>query len=133
MVNSPFVRSTWMPAGDSSPRNRADTPEQRPAELDRRDADLLDAYSQAVIGVVSRVGPAVVSIDQDDPAEARRLFDRRKVAATLVADEDGATFDRYGVTTIPHLVVVDRSGRVRMVSRGGHLHAVIEAAEELAK
>jgi S1-C subfamily serine protease len=28
----------------------------------QRDADLLDAYSQAVIGVVGRVGPAVVSV-----------------------------------------------------------------------
>jgi S1-C subfamily serine protease len=28
----------------------------------RRDADLLDAYSQAVIGVVGRVGPAVISV-----------------------------------------------------------------------
>src|SRR5437868_9750318 len=28
----------------------------------RRDAELLDAYSQAVIGVVDRVGPAVISV-----------------------------------------------------------------------
>ena len=33
-----------------------------PSPAARRDADLLDAYSQAVIGVVGRVGPAVISV-----------------------------------------------------------------------
>src|SRR3954468_13260216 len=33
-----------------------------PAAEVRRDAELLDAYSQAVIGVVDRVGPAVISV-----------------------------------------------------------------------
>ena len=43
--------------------------ESTPRDLDsagqakvRRDADLLDAYSQAVIGVVGRVGPTVISV-----------------------------------------------------------------------
>jgi len=62
MVSSPFVRSHWFPTSDLESAGRADHPAQRPAETLRRDADLLDAYSQAVIGVVGRVGPAVVSI-----------------------------------------------------------------------
>jgi S1-C subfamily serine protease len=37
----------------------------------RRDAELLDAYSQAVIGVVGRVGPAVISVT-GHPADDER-------------------------------------------------------------
>lgn len=62
MVSSPFIRSNWFPTSDFESADRADHPAQRPVESARRDADLLDAYSQAVIGVVGRVGPAVVSI-----------------------------------------------------------------------
>lgn len=62
MVNSPFVRSHWFPTGDHESAGRADHPAQTSAESARRDADLLDAYSQAVIGVVGQVGPAVVSV-----------------------------------------------------------------------
>ncbi len=62
MVSSPFTHSSWTPASDPDSADRADPPAQRPAEALRRDADLLDAYSQAVIGVVGRVGPAVLSI-----------------------------------------------------------------------
>jgi S1-C subfamily serine protease len=37
----------------------------------QRDAELLDAYSQAVIGVVSRMGPAVISVTSH-PSEGER-------------------------------------------------------------
>jgi thiol-disulfide isomerase/thioredoxin len=61
---------------------------------------------------------AVLAINIDDPAEAWALFDERKYAMTLLAG-DRATSDRYGVSAIPHTVVIDRNGNVRRVFRGG--------------
>jgi S1-C subfamily serine protease len=40
--------------------------------LEERDEALLDAYSRAVIGVVEKVGPAVVSIGVQKPVRSRR-------------------------------------------------------------
>jgi thiol-disulfide isomerase/thioredoxin len=60
----------------------------------------------------------VITINLDDPAEARAIFDRSGYSLHLVAD-DGRTSERYGVTTIPHTVVIDRAGVVRSVHRGG--------------
>src|SRR4051794_3029003 len=49
----------WQRINSDQPPANAD----RPASPEvRRDADLLDAYSQAVIGVIGRVGPAVISV-----------------------------------------------------------------------
>jgi len=57
--------------GDDAPTGSSHSSgHSQPAEV-RRDADLLDAYSQAVIGVVGRVGPAVVSIT-GHPSESER-------------------------------------------------------------
>jgi thiol-disulfide isomerase/thioredoxin len=61
---------------------------------------------------------AVLAINIDDPGEAWALFDERKYAMTLLAG-DRETSDRYGVAAIPHTVVIDRSGNVRRVFRGG--------------
>ena len=73
----------------------------------------------------------VLSINLDDARAARAMFDEAGYATTLVADA-GDTADRFGVDAIPHLVVVDRGGIVRMVSRGeGNLQQVIGLAEEL--
>src|SRR5882724_4934391 len=53
---------------DNPPPNNSDS--LRRAEV-QRDAELLDAYSEAVIGVVGRVGPAVISVG-GHPAEGER-------------------------------------------------------------
>src|SRR5262245_1410424 len=57
-------------AGDTLPPPH---PESDPNSIQqvRRDADLLDAYSQAVIGVVGRVGPAVIMVS-GHPADGER-------------------------------------------------------------
>lgn len=60
----------------------------------------------------------VLAINIDDPGEAWALFEERKYTMTLLAG-DRATSDRYGVAAIPHTVVIDRSGNVRRVFRGG--------------
>nr|HEX4312451.1 TlpA disulfide reductase family protein [Kofleriaceae bacterium] len=60
----------------------------------------------------------VVSVDLDDAAAARALFDDKHYSMTLLMD-DGDTANRFGVSAIPHLVFVDRGGVVRDVVRGG--------------
>lgn len=46
--------------------------EQSAAPVDARDANLLDAYSQAVVSVVDAVGPSVVSVRTSRAAASRR-------------------------------------------------------------
>lgn len=70
--------------------------------------------------VARRKGDAVllsVCTDGNERSrEARRLIDELAPGASLVADE-GDVADQYGVSTIPHVVVVDRAGRVVLVER----------------
>lgn len=62
-------------------------------------------------------GLAVLSINLDDPAKARALLAAQDGTLLLFAD-DGTTAERYKVSTIPHLVLIDRLGVVRHVHRG---------------
>jgi peroxiredoxin len=59
----------------------------------------------------------VVTINLDDPAGARALFTARGYTMKLLSD-DGDASQRYGVTSIPHTVILDRSGVIRSVIRG---------------
>ena len=52
----------------------------------------------------------------DAPERARRLVDELAPGGVLVAD-DGAIADMYGVSTIPHLVIVSPEGRIVAVER----------------
>jgi cytochrome c biogenesis protein CcmG/thiol:disulfide interchange protein DsbE len=81
---------------------------------------------------------ALVSVCSDGtrrPVEARRLVDELAPSATLLADE-GTVADRYGVATIPHLVVIAADGSIVHVHRrfaGGvalerHLAAALKQA-----
>ena len=83
----------------------------------------LDAFAKAH----PEVTVYAISID-DNPQDARDVFDRKGYSVTLLAD-DHETSDRYGVTTIPHTVIIDREGNVRLVSSGGgvDLEAAIAA------
>nr|MDQ3370349.1 TlpA family protein disulfide reductase [Myxococcota bacterium] len=62
----------------------------------------------------------VVTINLDDAPAARALWDAQQYTMKLLAD-DGDVSLRYGVTTIPHTVVIDRDGIVRRVGRGSAL------------
>jgi S1-C subfamily serine protease len=66
MVNT--MRST-IPIDDRNPQERPSEPRRSPGSAAPSDADLLDAYSRAVIAVVRKIGPAVVSVigPADDP------------------------------------------------------------------
>ena len=70
----------------------------------------------------------VLAINLDDPVAAREIFDRAGYSLLLVAD-DGDTSQRYGVSTIPHTVVIDSAGLVRRVAHSG---ADLEAAIAVA-
>ena len=60
----------------------------------------------------------VVLVNLDDPAKARALVDARAPGTTLLYD-DRHVAERYGVSALPHTVVVDPTGRVRAVLTGG--------------
>jgi len=72
----------------------------------------------------------VLAINLDEPGRAWTMFHDAGFHMTLLAD-DGEVSQRYGVTTIPHTVLVDRQGTVREVYRGGHDIAV--EVEEMRK
>lgn len=59
----------------------------------------------------------VLTINLDDPKAARELFDQQRYTMPLLAD-DGGTSERYGVSSIPHTVVIGRDGMVVRVFRG---------------
>jgi thiol-disulfide isomerase/thioredoxin len=60
---------------------------------------------------------AVLAINLDDPAGARAVFNEHGYTMKLLAD-DGDVSQRYGVSSIPHTVIIDRRGRIRDVVRG---------------
>jgi thiol-disulfide isomerase/thioredoxin len=68
----------------------------------------------------------VLAINLDDPGRAWSMFREAKLSMTLLAD-DGETGERYGVSAIPHTVVIDRAGNVHAVHRGGgDVRAMVE-------
>ncbi len=68
----------------------------------------------------------VVSINLDDAELARKMLDDRGYGLRLLFDDRGVA-QRYNVSALPHLVVIDRSGRVHAVKRGhpGDLEALL--------
>jgi len=70
---------------------------------------------------------AVLAINLDDAVAARAVFNEHGYTMTLLAD-DSDVRDRYGVSSIPHTVIIDRSGVVRHVVRGSgtDLAALVE-------
>jgi thiol-disulfide isomerase/thioredoxin len=59
----------------------------------------------------------IIAVNLDDAAAAREIWDKRGYTMTLAADQD-ETSQRYGVSTIPHTVLIDRNGVVTYVQRG---------------
>jgi S1-C subfamily serine protease len=75
----------------TAPGEMALPPRPAPAgeEEKRRDADLLDAYSRAVVGVVERTGPAVVSISVGAPDGRSEEFEPVGAGSGFVIAPDG--------------------------------------------
>ena len=76
-------------------------------------------------------GLAVVAVNLDDPVAARAMWDEQRWRMTLVHDADGEAARRYGVDPIPHTVVLDRSGVIRAVHRGGAGDSLTRLVEQL--
>lgn len=80
------------------------------------DLGLLDAYSQAVIGVVERVGPAVVRVDTTQPATPRT--GRRRRGAPLTGAGSGVVFATDGLM-LTNSHVVAGAGRIDVTTVHG--------------
>ena len=72
---------------------------------------------------------AVIAVNLDDRAKAAALFAEAGYRMILAAD-DGEAGARYQVDVLPHVVVIDRAGVVRMVAQGGGGVRRAEAAVE---
>lgn len=72
----------------------------------------------------------VLTINLDDAKEARALFDREGYKLQLLAD-DGDASEKFGVTTIPHTVVIGRDGRLSRLDGDGpaDLEAEVRAVQ----
>ncbi len=60
----------------------------------------------------------IVGINLDDPHKAAAMFATSQYPMRLVFD-DAHVAEQFGVTAIPHLVLIDQRGHVRQVWRGG--------------
>jgi thiol-disulfide isomerase/thioredoxin len=72
----------------------------------------------------------MISVNLDDAVVARQIFDAKGYGLRLLFD-DNVVSKRYNVSSLPHLVVVDRNGLVHQVVRGhpGELEALLPAHE----
>lgn len=75
----------------------------------------------------------VIAVNLDDAAAARAMFDQRGWTKLVLVADDGAVSRRYNVSTIPHTVVIDASGIVRHVARGGAFDAEAAVRAALAR
>lgn len=74
-------------------------------------------------------GVEVLAVTGDTFDEAYRLWQQRGYTMTLLAGNQDVS-RRYGVAEIPHTVVIDPEGMVRLVARGariGEVEALVEA------
>lgn len=71
-------------------------------------------------------GLDVVTVNLDDAAAARRHLTQQGLHLELRRD-DGVVSQQFGVSTIPHLLIVDRRGEVTAVHRGGIPLATVRA------
>jgi thiol-disulfide isomerase/thioredoxin len=77
-------------------------------------------------------GVAAIAVETDGAEELTRAFVEALHLTLPIGMGGGEVSRRYGVDTIPHLVLIDRAGKVRRVFRGVHSAAELKrAAEEL--
>ena len=105
------------PAGDSERRLPSDT-----------DAELLDAYSRAVVAVVDAVGPAVVSISGHNNRRRPRATDQTGAGSGVVIAPDGY------ILTNDHVIQNANTLKVRLTDGTSLSAAVIgkDPATDLA-
>lgn len=72
-------------------------------------------------------GVVAIAVNLDDAAKARAMFDQAGWTLKLTGSDEELAM-RYQVELLPHLVVIDQAGVVRVVARGGQAIATVEAA-----
>jgi peroxiredoxin len=58
-------------------------------------------------------GVTVLLVNLEEPVEVVRRWTGRRFTAPILLDRDGRVAARYGVTGLPRLFVLDRSGRIQ--------------------
>ena len=94
-------------------------PSRPPAEGDRRDSDLLDAYSRAVVGVVERTGPAVVSISIGAEGRADEFEPIGAGSGFVIAPDGYIVTNCHVVQGAPRIDVTFMNGDQRKASLVG--------------
>ena len=89
------------------------------------------AQLPALEGLARKEDVEVIAINLDDAARAFSMFDTSGYRDMILVADDGLVSQRYGVSTIPHTVIVDQAGKVRAVHRGGH--DIAHAVEQIRK
>jgi len=82
---------------------------------------------------LERAGVEVLKVNEAEPAVAvRRFVEREGDEFRVVLDSDGVIAERYGVVSMPTMVLIDRGGIVRWI-HVGHLPETQELREELGR
>lgn len=82
----------------------------------------------------SREDFEVVGINVDPIIEdARRFLEQVPVSYPVASDPEGRIADRFGIAVLPAVVVIDRSGTVRAMLRGGAVEERDGLRERLTK
>jgi S1-C subfamily serine protease len=102
----PIVWTAGSPAGPSTPPARRDPPGADPL----RDAELLDAYSRAVVGVVERTGPAVVSISLGSSGATEEFEPIGAGSGFVIAPDGYVVTNSHVVQNAPRIDVTFTSG-----------------------
>ena len=85
-------------------------PAEIPAEETRRDSELLDAYSRAVVGVVERTGPAVVSISIGAADRAEEFEPMGAGSGFVIAPDGYVLTNSHVVLDAPRIDVTFMNG-----------------------
>lgn len=76
----------------------------------------------------------VIGVNQRDDAEAaQEAVDSKGITFTQVLDSDGAVGDAFGVTGIPHTVLIDAEGRIQSIHRGFSVNLASELSGDIQK
>lgn len=98
---------------------RSAQPPGPPVEETLRDSDLLDAYSRAVVGVVERTGPAVVSISIGAPGPTEEFEPLGAGSGFVVAPDGYIVTNSHVVQGAPRLDITFMNGDKRKAALVG--------------
>lgn len=57
---------------------------------------------------------------KEEPDKVRSFMDKKKIGLTVLLDRYGVAADKYGVSSLPSLFIIDEKGIVRYVQHGYH-------------